>query len=308
VGAMSGDLSPRQAVYALARTQLDWIPDPPTAAPNVPAGFAAGRNQQGQPLRWLACPDCLTNGFTSTDCETCGGRGEIPDPSQRDPYEVTNTSPFYGDEHHARRQRARIIDGQIVRLQQLARARDGDPAALPEDWLSRALRLKALLHGRGDYALLEQAQDLLAARLPGRHLAWAVFVVDREPLRAASAVAARLDESADWLAGVMLSAIASRVAWELAQQDALGAARRRTRPVNIVVPVELVQELADEQAGKGRWANGHGQGQRNATLVGMAADGKTAGEIARRVGLTKRRVQQLLAESGLQSQATGPAA
>lgn len=303
-------LSPRQAVYALARTSLDWVPDPPATLRADQAGFAAGTDARGRPLRWLTCPDCLTNGFTSTDCETCGGRGETPDTAARDPYEVGVEGPaaFFGRDRERQREQSRAQLAQILRLQQLANLRAGDPGALPEDWLSRALRLKDALHGRGDYRLLDQTHDLLAARYPARALAWRTFVVEQQPLRYQSAVTARLDESAAWIAAKMLSAIALTVAEQARRQELLGVRRVKTRPADIVVPVELVAEVAEAQAGKGRWANGGAQQQRNGLVAAMAHEGRTAGEIARRVGITKRRAQQLLAELQVQHQATGPAA
>jgi hypothetical protein len=288
-------LAPRDAVYALARTQLDWIPAPkPTLG--SPDGFA---HEQ----RFVSCPDCLANGRPMFGCETCRGRGEIPDHG-RDPYENRNQS-FFADDNQRRRDRARMVDAQIIRLKQLARARDNDPDALPEDWLSRAVRLKAQQWARGDYHLLEQAQDLLAMQLPMRHLGWTTFVVEAQPLSIASEAKLRLDDVADWLADRMLSAIARTITTHQETMALLGG-RARSRPDHILVPLEHLQAAADAAAGKGRWANGHTQGQRNALVIGLAAEGKTAGEIARRVGLTKRRVEQLLAE--VHVAATGPAA
>lgn len=282
------------AVYALARTQLDWIPDPPPTLEAVP-GFAHGAAEDGRQLRWLSCPDCLTNGRAMFGCETCGGRGEVPDEG-RDPYERTGTAPFFGEEDQQQRDRARMIDGQLIRLKQLARAREGDQDAIPEDWLTRALRLKDQQWRRGDYGLLEQWQELLGYRYPMRHLAWASFVVDQQPLRATSVVVMHLDETAAWLADRMLSSIAFEIAKRRQQQLTLGVDERRLRlrPAAIVVPPEH-RDPADTAAGKGRWANGHTQSNRNATIVGLAAEGKTAGEIARTTGLKKRRVQQILA-------------
>lgn len=297
-------LSPRDAVYALARTQLDWIPAPkPTLT--SPDGFAHDK-------RFVSCADCLANGRTMFGCETCHGAGEIP-VTGRDPYERVGGAPFFGEDSQRRRDRARMVDAQIVRLKQLAAGRDGDPNALPEDWLSRAVRLKEQQYRRGDYQLLEQAQDLLAMQLPMRHLAWATFVVDAQPMSLGgpsdkAAAEGRLDDVADWIADRILSAIAAHIQHQQQTAAAIGA-RPRLRPEFILVPIEHLRALdqADAAGGKGRWANPYAQGQRNALIVALANDGKTPGEIARRVGLDKRRVQQILAEVGA-TVATGPAA
>jgi len=296
-----------QAVFALARTQLDWIPAPPPTLEAQP-GFAHGHADDGRQLRWLTCPDCLTNGRPMFGCETCGGRGEVPDEG-RDPYERTGQAPFFGEADQQQRDRARMVDGQIIRLKQLARAREGDVDATPEDWLTRALRLKDQQWRRGDYGLLEQWQELLGYRFPMRHLAWSSFVVDQQPLHAGSLVGAHLDETAGWLAARMLSSIAVHVAKQRQAQLTVGVAERRVRvrPSSIVVPPEH-RDAVDHVNGRGRWANGWAQSNRDATIVGLAADGKTAGEIARQVGVTKRRVQQILADVEIAAVASGPAA
>jgi hypothetical protein len=288
------DQAATKAVYALARTQLDWIPaPPPTLAPR--SGFVAAIDEAGRQLRYLACPDCLTNGKPMFGCETCGGRGEIPD-SGRDPYETSSSTLFGGVASERAADKARAIDAQLIRLRQLERARAGDPAALPEDWLTRALRLKAQQWKRGDYPLLEAWQEILGYRFPMRHFAWVTFVVEEQPLSVASAARVRLDETAAWLADRMLSTIHRQIA----------AGVKRSRELR--VPHEHQEPADPAEAGKGRWANGWAQGQRNATVVGLAAEGKTAGEIARQVGVTKRRVQQLLAEAQAAGAASGPAA
>lgn len=292
------------AVYALARTQLDWIPAPaPTLAPQ--AGFVHGQDLAGRQLRWTTCPDCLADDFEHRfGCETCGGTGEVPDDG-RDPYEVRASGPaaFFGEDRERQRERARMVDAQIIRLKQLERARAGDADAIPEDWLTRALRLKTQQWQRGDYGLLEQWQEILGMRYPMRHLGWVSFVVEAQPLGFGEAVTGHLDETAGWLADRILSSIhAENVRRQ--QTAELLAARPRLRPDRIVVPVEHQAEPA--APGKGRWANGAAQQQRNATVQGLAAEGKTAGEIAGRVGLTKRRVQQLLKVNV--AAASGPAA
>ena len=298
------DLAPRQAVYALARTQLDWIPTSFRRPDTAVSGFAHGRDTTGRQLRWLTCPDCLANGFVSSGCETCHGQGEVPDDS-RDPYERAGLAPFFGDEQQQQRDRARRADGQILELKRQARQRDG--LEDPEDWLTRALRVKADLWRRGDYPLLDQAQRLLRAQRPMRHLAWFTFVVEQQPLQVASDAQTRLDETADWISRWMLFAIARVIRDQTAAQERLGVRRPKTRPDTIVVPVEHAREFVEAQPGKGRWANAAAQGQRNALVVALAAEGRTAGEIARRVGVTKRRVQQLLRDSET-AVASGPAA
>lgn len=300
-------LTPRQAVYALARTQLDWMPSTIRSRPAT-AGFAHGRDAKGRILRWLSCPDCLANGFVSTGCETCHGHGEIPD-GGRDPYEVkaAGGAAFFGEDRERQRDRARWLDAQLLELRRQHRIREGDDD--PEDWFARAVRLKKALWARGDYELLHQAQQLLAATRPLRHLAWMTFVVEQQPLSLASQATVRLDETADWLAGKMTGAIDRAVALQRARQLDLGVPERRirTRPGFIVVPDEHQRELADAAAGKGRWANPGSQADRNALVAELDGAGLTAGEIARRTGLSKRRVQQIVAQLRA-TVATGPAA
>lgn len=289
-------LSPRDAVYALARTQLDWIP---TVRPTIvsPDGFA---HEQ----RYVSCPDCLANDRPTFGCETCHGRGEIPD-AGRDPMENRNQS-FFGDDNQRRRDRATAVDAQISRLDRQARARDNDPDALPEDWLSRAVRLKEQQWRRGDYGLLEHAQVELEKVWPSRHYAWWRFIVEHQALTVEAEGIVRFNDTADWLAAWILAEIATVIARGVEAAELLGIRRPRLRPSFIIVPPEHHPQPAD-QAGKGRWANTHQQGQRNALIVALSTDGKTAGEIARRVGLDKRRVQQILATVSI-GVASGPAA
>lgn len=286
------DQAATDAVYALARTQLDWIPGPPPTLEASP-GFAHGHDDTGAQIRWLTCPDCLTNGRAMFGCETCGGRGEVPDQG-RDPYERTGVAAFFGEHDQQARDRARMVDGQIIRLKQLERARAGDPSAIPEDWLTRALRLKAQQWERGDYGLLEQWQEILGYRYPMRHLSWSSFVVDQQPITVASAATARLDETAGWLADRMLSTISRLIT----------AGERRTRDLRVPPEHRAPPETA---AGNGSWANRHTQGQRDSLIVAMS-EAKTAGQIARETGLTKRRVQQILAAHRDTIVASGPAA
>lgn len=294
------DLSPRERVFVLARTQNDWLTVRSTTQ-ELQSGFAEGVDDKGRPLRWLVCPDCLADDFEHRHgCETCGGRGEIPDLG-RDPMRrmAEGKAAFYGPDSQERRDRSRAIDATIVRLQLVALQREG--AEPPEDWLLRQLRLKQHHDRLGDYRLLEQAQDRLGWASVSRSSLWFFAVVDGLPVSAR--MGRELDRIADGLADWMLGAIAAQRLGEHLAQTRLGVKRPRLRPETILVPVGV--ETADA-AGKGRWANTASQGQRNALIAAMAAEGRTAGEISRRVGLTKRRVQQLLA--GLDHVATGPAA
>lgn len=305
---MNAELTPRDHVYLLAGSQHDWHTLRGTTS-QLQSGFAEGADDRGRPQRWLTCPDCLANdAFTREQrigCERCGGRGEIPDPGP-DPMRnrTAGLQAFYGHDNQERRDRAGAIDAQIVRLRLTALQREG--LEDPEDWLTRTLRLKQAHDRTGDYLLLEHAQDRLGWANPSLHFVWMRVVADGLP--ASRDTRHRLDRVADELAAWMLGAIAATRLAQWLEQARLGVPgrHRRLRPDTILVPAGLAEQR--HHPGKGRWANPHAQGQRNALVVAMDAEGRTAGEIAAKTGITKRRVRQILAEVRVEATATGPAA
>lgn len=101
----------RDAIIRLLRGRDEHLPEPGRRTSEASAGFVHGKDAKGNQLRWLSCPDCLANDRTMFGCETCGGRGEIPDDG-RDPYAKTDVLPFGfdGSQHDAAHQRDREIE------------------------------------------------------------------------------------------------------------------------------------------------------------------------------------------------------
>lgn len=159
----------REAIVALLKTRDDELPLPNRgSAPAAPRGFVSGIDDKGQPVRWLTCPDCLANDIpvvgnraASSGCETCGGRGEIPDLGP-DPYAKNEQVLPFGfeatrhDDSHAR-------DRTIEALRQQTRPPRSE-AELLEDANRRGYAWEEERRGmyrRYDYAALDHALDEL---------------------------------------------------------------------------------------------------------------------------------------------------
>lgn len=102
----------RSAIVWLLEHRNDHLPiDARSGSPVAAAGFVGGTDRAGRPVRWLSCPDCLTNGRAMAGCETCGGRGELSD-SGPDPYAVAKVMPvgFDSTRHDVTHERDRKIE------------------------------------------------------------------------------------------------------------------------------------------------------------------------------------------------------
>jgi hypothetical protein len=64
-------------------------------------------------------------------------------------------------------------------------------------------------------------------------------------------------------------------------------------PKPIRVPL-WARDPEPQEPGKGRHANGYAQAERNKRVLAMYVEGFPCGTIARTMGLTKRRVQQIV--------------
>lgn len=151
--------------YALLRTLFAWTPPPATSR----TGSVLASQQRGfvTKSRFLTCPDCLSNGRPEGmhGCETCKGRGEVPDDGP-DPYETKRSTRFGGTEGERAADRSRQVDDELRRLDyQLARpARKVDEQA--GDVLTRAVTLRDGQYRHGSYTELEHALTKLRESRP----------------------------------------------------------------------------------------------------------------------------------------------
>lgn len=275
----------REAVYLLARTVYAWIPAPRSSRrQNGAAGFASGRDEKGQLLRWLSCPDCLTNdGARRAGCETCGGRGEIPD-DVRDPYERPGT-PFFGDEQQRRRDQAVERDAAIARLERDWGANAGAESTDP---LDAAVDRAEGHYRRGSYRQFLRALRTVEQVSERRARSLVRLVVNGEEnlIRVEPWTRSWLDQTVDWVAMLMprpieLPADAHRdlEAWKYTLQHGKSPQHRAAREERNVEIVRLVVE--------------HGWSLRRAGRV---------------YGVSHETVRKILAEAGDQAAvATGPA-
>lgn len=275
-------------VYALLRTLLAWAPAPRSRSglDAVPRGFAGGS------LRYVSCPDCLTNDRVLAGCETCHGRGEVPDPGP-DPYETKKSTRFAGVAGERQADRHRQIDDELRRLEfQLGRPiRKVDEQV--GDLLTRSVELRDRLYRHGSYAELEHAlAKLRDCSLTAYSLAMTVAYqpFGEAPVEAlAPAVVAVCEQLALWIDG----------------------------PVRVPESVAVsTDEELERVAREGKGALWHGKqewhrmkrGERNALILTMSRSGMSATAIGLRVGLRRRRIQDILAEHRAAAAATGPAA
>ena len=157
----------RAEIVWLLEHRNDHLPvEVKSAFPVSAPGFVGGS------VRWLSCPDCLANGDSmaasarraiAAGCETCGGRGEIPDPGP-DPYTKNEAVVPFGfdktrhDESHER-------DRKIEMLERQTRPAPTE-AELSEEANRRGYAWeeeRRAMYRRYDFAELDLALDALRA-------------------------------------------------------------------------------------------------------------------------------------------------
>lgn len=160
----------RSQIIVLLETRDDHLPQP-TPHTHVDPGFV-----HNTPHR-ESCPDCLANDRVLKSCETCGGRGYLEELHAADPYEIQQVRKYGIDPR--RHERVRDRDAQIARLdQQLA------PPRTEQDLLDEANAHPYLWERERerkwrdyDYAALDVALELLRDHdQGGYHMLHAVYV------------------------------------------------------------------------------------------------------------------------------------
>jgi len=145
------------AIRRLYETRNDHLPEPVRRLGNE-SGFVH------RTVARLSCPDCLANDRPRFGCVTCGGRGWVDEPRDRDPYAVSDkVQPFGldGTVHERRRERDREI-GRLERQTREPWSSEADAIAQanrePYSWeLARAKMMRDY-----DYRCLFRALDVLA--------------------------------------------------------------------------------------------------------------------------------------------------
>jgi len=255
-------------VYALLRTLNAWVPPPPAGRHLASkTGFASDKS------RYITCPDCLTNDHPEgmKGCETCGGRGEIPDPGP-DPYRKKATGFYAEREQHREADRRR---DQILReIAQDERVRAGLEAA--PDHLVRAIEARDIAWRYGSY--LELARALEDVR-------------DANPSAYAAAIAcAHTLGDAPVDPPKRLEAVCELLAARMPERIRVPAE----------VPVWTRDELVAQAAGMRERATWRGRRdplareRRNLAIRTFALEGMTAAEISARVGVHRRTVERVL--------------
>jgi predicted nucleic acid-binding Zn-ribbon protein len=270
-------------VYALLRTLLAWTPAPPASR----TGVVLAQQQRGfvSEHRYVTCPDCLANGRPEgmRGCESCGGRGEIPDDSG-DPYEQKRIVRYGLADNDRRRDQVRQRDDELRRLEfQLAKpVRRVDEQA--DDALTRASDFKdrsspiSRMYRRGSYAELEQALGKLRDRNLAAYdvammVAYQPFCEEPiEPVR--RAVVAICEVLAAWMPGT-IRVPASVPVWT---RDELNAR------------ADVLREQATWRGRKDPLA----LARRDEAIRHFSAQGMTQAEVAERVGVHPRTVARVL--------------
>jgi hypothetical protein len=162
----------RADIFWLLRHRNDHLPvEVRSASPVAAPGFVGGSERR------LSCPDCLTNGRPMAGCETCGGRGEIPDPGP-DPY-ANNEAVLPFGFNRERHDQSHERDRKIEMLQRQTR-----PAPTEAELLEEANRRgyaweeeRRAMYRQYDFAALDRALDELRAHyVDAAHAVNAVYV------------------------------------------------------------------------------------------------------------------------------------
>ena len=270
-------------VYALLRSFWAWLPSPgrrPTEQGQ--AGFTDGR-------RDMSCPDCLANDALQRGmhgCETCGGSGRVPE-TGRDPYDTGKATSVGGHQGDRDRDAQRRTDELLRRLAADAAIRAGDASAVVLDPLTAAVDRAERWYRAGSYRELGRVLRSLERTAPHWHRLAVTIAAegDETPVRPASR---RVEVLCELIAPLMPD------------------------PIRVPRGVPVAEHTAAEKEalwrGRGDWHQ-KTRRQRAEWIADLRAEGKTAGTIARELGLSKRRVEQILADQAASvAVATAPAA
>lgn len=286
------------------------------ALPSLVAGSAEARGKAGEaPTNKATCPACRGKGVDRfrRPCPNCydeergRSRGwvwtdgytgrQVATVDQDAPTAPARTRRVTcdacgGQGAFGNHKRCRYCDGAGYVLVHVLPSSSGEPVTNPSDALAIAAqackaRISQTLWDRGSFAELSAALAELAAWK--RRLVWDAYVTASFP--PAQMSERQRENTVDALR-------------ELARD-----VERRCRPERVRVPRELREWWADENlqariaarpvTGSG-WLGGRGglerRGIRNTEIRKRFAAGETAGHLAREYGLTKRRVEQIVAE------------
>ena len=98
-----------ERIKLLLLTMDDYLPTIRSSSPRTESGFVNFP-------RYYDCPDCSLNGFISSACETCQGRGRIPGPN-KDPYDTGIAQAFMGEQEQKRRDESQARDSRLERIE-----------------------------------------------------------------------------------------------------------------------------------------------------------------------------------------------
>lgn len=165
------DVVRRGQIIRLLETRDDHLPQP-IRREHSPAGFIHNTFVRE------TCPDCFGETPGKVGCATCKSRGYIEYVRARDPYAVEKVQPYgmTGDRHEKRRER----DNELVRLERQTASPWSSAAdelayanSHPEPWeIERARKWR-----NHDYAALDNALESLRQRDAGAyHLVHATYV------------------------------------------------------------------------------------------------------------------------------------
>jgi len=212
-------------------------------------------------------------------CETCNGRGEIPNPGP-DPYEKPRKIKPYGlHEYEERREQAAVRNRQINDLERDARRRAGE---IIRDDAYGWEKAKAYAYSHGSYAELDRALE----RLRAHDEAWfhVAIGVSYQPLH---------EEPIEPVRRAVLAVCALLACW-------------MPDPIRVPpgVPTYTTDELERHSReakdalhfGRSDWARAT-RAERKRVILLLHAEGLPDGKIASRFGLTRQWVQRI--RSGL---------
>lgn len=248
-----------QRVLALLQTLNHHLPGPATNRSN--------------PLCYR--PDSGEAPSTTRECRPCAGKG-VYGPHRRKCYRCHGAGTITVDEYtgremstvkgHLRLMTSNELDTQLTHLATLEAIRQGSEAI---DAGTALMDRRAAHRRSGSYDDLEVQLLRLSLEKPAAYGFVLLFLIYDSPAIRTDRVQRVLDAACELLAQLM--------------------------PKPIRVPAWATTDT--NTPGRGRWANGHTQGQRNQEVRRLRDTGLSLTKIGQRVGLTKQRVQQILKEA-----------